>query len=408
MLTWRKDRVIFIHSITLMIYMKVCLLGVDFFSDNKGCAALGYSAVELLKEVCDERKEKLDVFAVVFNLDRRPLHIEGVNIELLRVAAKRLSYWKKCLGKFKDSDIVIDFTGGDSFSDIYGFKRFFIATLLKRLAIFSGTPFILGPQTIGPFKGKMAALMAKSILKKSRYCFARDAMSQKIAEKLANRKVLLSTDVAFSLPCHKSIIIDTKLNIGINPSGLLWYGSTGVQMGKYLSVDYRAYLTKLMEYLTSQTDYNIYLIPHVFYTDRDLNSNDTYCEDDLGVCRELVKLFPRAHIMGDYTTPMEAKGIISQMDIFTGARMHATIAAFSEGVAVIPFSYSRKFEGLYEGLDYPYIIGGTTMNTDEAITKSIEWIENADKLKEKIVESEPIIHKRKDIYMDVLRNIAKD
>ena len=33
--------------------------------------------------------------------------------------------------------------------------------------------------------------------------------------------------------------------------------------------------------------------------------------------------------------------------------MHATIGAISSGVATIPFSYSRKFEGLFGNLEYP-------------------------------------------------------
>ena len=63
------------------------------------------------------------------------------------------------------------------------------------------------------------------------------------------------------------------------------------------------------------------------------------------------------------------------MDFFIGARMHATIAAFSANVPVIPFSYSRKFEGLYEQLNYPYIIHGMTESLEEAIDNTLEWIE---------------------------------
>ncbi len=381
--------------------MKVCLLGVDFFSDNRGCAALGYSAIGNLKEICDERGESLDVFAVVFNIEKKPLNFGGVEYRLQKVAPKKLSYWNTCYKEFKKSDLILDFTGGDSFSDIYGFKRFLIATVLKRLAVFSKTPFILGPQTIGPFSGKLAAAMAKKVIRKADYCFARDLFSKDFAKKLTGKEVLLSTDVAFTLPCEVRHVITTKHNIGINPSGLLWYGTSEFKSSKHLTVDYRKYTLDLIKYLTEKTDYNIYLIPHVFSSDGKLN------EDDLGVCREIKNEYPNAEIISDFDTPMEAKGVISQMDVFIGARMHATIAAFSTGVAVIPFSYSRKFEGLYQDLNYPYLVKGTVMNNEEALQKTIEWIEKPERLSSEMAKADSVLRERRDAYMTVIRNLSE-
>lgn len=61
--------------------------------------------------------------------------------------------------------------------------------------------------------------------------------------------------------------------------------------------------------------------------------------------------------------------------------MHATIGAFSSGVITIPFSYSVKFEGLYGELNYPYCIHGKEYSTEEAVEKTIEYIENYQLLK---------------------------
>ena len=62
------------------------------------------------------------------------------------------------------------------------------------------------------------------------------------------------------------------------------------------------------------------------------------------------------------------------MDIFIGARMHATVAAFSSGVATIPTAYSRKFAGLYSNLGYPYTIDLVENNTEENIKRTIQYI----------------------------------
>ena len=69
------------------------------------------------------------------------------------------------------------------------------------------------------------------------------------------------------------------------------------------------------------------------------------------------------------------------MDIFSGARMHATIGAFSAGVITIPFSYSRKFEGLYNNLGYSYTINAKQFDTSAAIQRTLEYINNSQPLK---------------------------
>ena len=76
-----------------------------------------------------------------------------------------------------------------------------------------------------------------------------------------------------------------------------------------------------------------------------------------------------------FNTPIEAKSYISNMDIFIGSRMHSTIGAFSSNVATIPVSYSRKFEGLFNSLNYEYVINGRTESTNSAFDKTIEYVE---------------------------------
>lgn len=70
------------------------------------------------------------------------------------------------------------------------------------------------------------------------------------------------------------------------------------------------------------------------------------------------------------------------MDIFLGARMHASIAAISSNVATIPFSYSKKFEGLFGSLEYPYVISATKISTDNAISLTKKYITEYNVLKD--------------------------
>ena len=50
-------------------------------------------------------------------------------------------------------------------------------------------------------------------------------------------------------------------------------------------------------------------------------------------------------------------------------------------MVTIPFSYSRKFEGLYENLGYPYTINARQLSTQEAVDRTLDYIKNHDKLK---------------------------
>ena len=74
--------------------------------------------------------------------------------------------------------------------------------------------------------------------------------------------------------------------------------------------------------------------------------------------------------------------------------MHSTIAAFSSGVVTIPISYSRKFEGLFGSLNYPYVVNAKECNTKTAFKLVMDYIDKKGELKEKQSESLSIIDEK--------------
>ena len=68
------------------------------------------------------------------------------------VLKRKLGLRSDAIGALCRADLIADITGGDSFSDIYGMKRFARGYLIKRLCQIGGRPFIMLPQTYGPFK----------------------------------------------------------------------------------------------------------------------------------------------------------------------------------------------------------------------------------------------------------------
>lgn len=381
--------------------MKAILLGVEFHSGNRGCGALAYSICEILKRVCEKKKDKLRIVAVQFVDLPVLLQDSDIEVKCIKNEPKKVSFWKKCFKEFREADVILDFSMGDSFADIYGNKRFFLASALKQLAIWSGTKFVMAPQTIGPFSKTIPKMWAKHILKKCDSCFVRDRLSQEYTYSLCGRIPLLTTDVAFLLPYKKreQNSSSEKIKIGFNPSGLLWSGTKNFSSNKHIKVDYVDYVNQLMKEWEKDESVEIHLIPHVFAR------GGAGVEDDMKACLEIHSNYPNTVIDSDGDTPMDIKSVISTMDVFIGARMHATIAAFSSGVATIPFSYSRKFEGLYHDLGYNYLVSGTMMDTKTAVSQTLEWVNSFEQLQNAVRECYKNVPQKQEVFFEALYNL---
>ena len=114
---------------------------------------------------------------------------------------------KHTIGALCKADLVADITGGDSFSDIYGMKRFVKGYLAKRICQLTGKPFVMLPQTYGPFVRRETEYLAKRILNKTTCIASRDKDGVQVVEALIGKKdkVVLCPDVAFVLPVSHRI-----------------------------------------------------------------------------------------------------------------------------------------------------------------------------------------------------------
>ena len=75
------------------------------------------------------------------------------------------------------ADAVLDLTGGDSFTDIYGLKRLLTGAVPKIVTLRARTPLVLLPQTYGEFRRGSSRRVAEAIVRRSTLAFARDARS---------------------------------------------------------------------------------------------------------------------------------------------------------------------------------------------------------------------------------------
>ncbi|MBW4846030.1 MAG: polysaccharide pyruvyl transferase family protein [Lachnospiraceae bacterium] len=388
--------------------IQIGLTGIAFSTGNKGCEALAYSFLEVLDRIADSFQEHIEVNLISAFPTRRWIK-EKMSIKRLEKYYQPKQQYK-CLSfvpafyyrhrshylfskKAKSVVCVFDFTDGDSFSDIYGLKRFYQRTAFKKAIIDAGIPLVLGSQTIGPFQDEMVEKFACLVIRECYEVYARDEISYLYTREISGREPVLTSDIAFFLPFEQKNKSKNGRSVGFNPSGLLWNGGYNRKNQFNLTVDYLKYCDVVIHNLLDD-GYEVHLILHAYNEDLSLADND------LVAVSELKKMFPSTIVSPKFDTPMEAKSYISGLDFFIGARMHATIASLSAAIPVIPFSYSRKFEGLFESLDYPYIISGTKMSTEESIRNTIDWIKEKEKIKEAVEISASKIKTNNDALLE--------
>lgn len=394
------------------------LLGNSFLHNgNNGCVALSLSTMYIIQEIFENagkkctfllpqsgylitKKGSMTIGDIYVNYECiRDLFRWSAATPLLQLIKYRdYSYSRRC---YKKADFLLDIGQGDSFADIYGDNRFKWVNNSYDLARKYGLKYCFLPQTIGPFNSSKNREEARVSLEKAALVFARDAKSYQCVKEIAPKvEPIEITDMAFFLPYVKHQFDSSKVHVGINVSALLWNGGYTKNNQFGLTVDYQKLVYDILSYFLSKDNVVMHIVPHVV-------SENEPIEDDYKVSAEIYEKFnsPNLVLSPFFYSPIQAKNYISGLDFFMGARMHATIAAFSSCVPVFPMAYSRKFNGLFsETLDYKYM-GDMKVQRNEAILKEIESaFEERHVLKEIIASRlNGIVRERKEILVNHLK-----
>jgi len=333
--------------------------------------------------------------------DNGPPDIPGVTVGP-RPSLKRLLIGKdKYRAAVRRCDIVIDIGEGDSFADIYGAKRFGVQIISKLFALLAGKPLVLAPQTIGPFKHPASRAIAVYIMKRCEQVFSRDKLSTQVLRDLGiTSNAAEAIDLAFSLPfTTPTRSIEGSTRVGINVSGLLAAGgyNSGNQFG--LKIDYLDFTRSIIEHFLAIKNVEVFLVPHV------LSAGSI--EDDVAASKRLQDIYPRLKLAPSFQDSAEAKSFISGLDFLVAARMHACIAAFSSGVAVVPVAYSRKFAGLFGTLGFDYVLDAQKLGTEDAVAFVKKAFIERSELENSIKAGLEIVHERLKSYEDFIAKLLK-
>ncbi|MBN1123714.1 MAG: polysaccharide pyruvyl transferase family protein [Sedimentisphaerales bacterium] len=368
----------------------VVLLGASFSTGNLGVSALAWSSIKYLRhhfpgvtiEIVGTgvapQEESVRVSGNQIVIKNWPVRYRinqfcansiirislGIILaRMLRPIRSVFARQQSTLGSICRADLICDITGGDSFSDIYGLSRYIKGYLLKRACQLTARPFVLLPQTYGPFKSKLAKVLAGRIFKKADVICARDTESAACVNTLLgpNSKVRFFPDLAFILDPESAVpkavesmnhLKREGVLVGLNISGLLYHGGYTGKNEFGLKTDYHNIVHSLIRYFCTMPNVRMALVPHVVPVAWETENDLLACEH---IYDELSSdLQQKVWVVNDKEgwnfNACTIKYIIGSCDFFLGSRMHSTIAAISQGIPTVGLAYSKKFKGVYESV----------------------------------------------------------
>ena len=369
--------------------LKICIMGAAFDTGNMGVSALAASLITLIRKLrpdcnisfflgrrssdsysVDFRGEIVEFSVINYRLSPKAViknHLLSLFVlscifhflpfERLRLRIVNINEQLKKLCKI---DVFGDIRGGDSFSDIYGLRKFIIGSLPCIICFLLNKHVVLLPQTYGPYKTFISRFISRHIFKNASIILSRDKESVQVVKKLlkgnkTQKIILFCPDVAFWLTPRKPSlhIIEPTINekqtvIGFNVSGLLYHGGYTKNNMFGLKMEYKTFAKKMLEKFLSETDAEILLIPHTF-TEKDSGESDT------DACNEIysnskTQHRKRIHQIKNMCDQSEIKYVIGHCDFFVGSRMHACIAAISQSIPTVGLAYSKKFIGVFDSI----------------------------------------------------------
>ncbi|MFR5683620.1 MAG: polysaccharide pyruvyl transferase family protein [Clostridia bacterium] len=190
-----------------------------------------------------------------------------------------------------------------------------------------------------------------------------------VESKIDKKKVHYYPDPAFIMePKMQKLPKEWKKGhmIGLNLSNLItkqeYGGNYEMIMGNYRN---------LITYILKNTKENIVLIPHVMKN------------ADLSTLKLLYQEFKESNrvilVDDEQLSAPEIKYIISNCELFIGARTHSTIAAYSSYVPTLVLGYSIKSIGIATDLfgdSQKYVIPVSSLKEKNLLVQEFQWLQN--------------------------------
>lgn len=414
-----------------MTDLRLVLAGAPTRNDNRGVEALGRSVLDAIDEYGAETA--VTVLDGGWGVTPHPASSRGARMTVefagvrrsrrwhraeswtqIRLAQHIRPRWNPVAKRFADADAVLDLSGGDSFTDLYGRARLDTVAAPKYAAIRAHRPLVLLPQTYGPFATDEGRRLAQTLVRSATVAYARDdhsfeSLLELVGAEADTSRLRNGVDVAFALepvrPPDEVVgqlaAINGEVVAGVNVSGLLQKTAHADRFG--LTGDYIRTVTDIVRQLV-RAGAVVVLVAHVY--------GQGWGENDLAAISSVRESLTdgernRTMVLAPALRAAEVKWCISRFDWLMGSRMHATIAGLSTQVPTFGYAYSDKTRGVFETCDMgDQVADARTVTGREAIDLAMHSFEGRDNTKASLALVAPgLVARARNQVLDVLDEV---
>lgn len=343
------------------------------------------------------------------------------------------------LNEYRSSSVIVDISM-DQFNDDKGIIKVIDLSREILLGVLLGKPVVIYAQSVGPFKSKLARLIARFALNRVSLITVRENASFRILEEMAINKppIYVTADPAFLLdPASdkrtREILTDLGLSdaqplIGIGtPEGtflgetIQWRGYKNILRVAYRLFEYclpeilflwsmrivkqstfykklqlqhsntiEVAIAQLADHLVENMGATVLLIPH-FVPPIDYIGGEENGLVVANIIHNLVSNKNKVIPVVDEYTIHEIKGIIGQCNLFISMKMHPTIAAISQYVPTIAIGSHHKFFGIMQMLGVEHWVYSRI--SSELIAKVNEAWRNKEEIAKELKSKHETINK---------------
>lgn len=318
--------------------------------------------------------ENVDKYQKKYNYNRKSLmRLIVAVLKRIKVPINIINYIKysKLMNLSKEQDFIF-IIGADNYDITYGIQND-LNVLHTYLRKNTNAKMILYDCSIG--ERDITDTLIKD-LENFDYITVRESITEKNIEKyISKEKLYYFPDPAFIMEREQ---VELPINwkhgkmVGINVSNLITNKEYGSKPEKIIE----AY-DNLLNYILTDTNFNIVLVPHV------MNNADL---QNLKVLYEKHKNNDRVILIENQNlNAKQLKYIISNCALYVGARTHSTIAAYSTLVPTLVLGYSVKSKGIAKdifGTSEKYVLPVSNLENSDYLVNGFKWLlENQQNIK---------------------------
>lgn len=380
-------------------------LPIHLDGDNRGCEAITKATSLILN------KDKLIAYSRNLVLDRKLGLDKYVDLiqdkeENMLFKAKRKiaclfgNYYQPMTFKYHyhrfvesmEKDSVMLSTGGDMMC--YNNNQ---VIYTNELAKSRGIKTVLWGCSIG--KENLTSEKVNTLLHFD-YIYTRESLTANLMEEIGCKNIGLFPDPAFILEPQECLLpacfSNGKKVIGLNVSNYV-VGADDLSTTQFGNA-----LKNTIDYLITETDYNILLVPHVLWQ----------VQDDRIISRVILREYEstgRLSVLDSGSLNyLQIRYVISKCHLFCGGRTHSVISAYSTCVPAIALGYSVKSQGIAKDLKLPMetVVDSKHITGKNELLNAIKYgLENHDVLREHLLEIMPTYKEQVYGIKEIMNNL---